>query len=91
MDPPELLNRLSQLRQAQVGNQRVPHKPLLLLWLFGRFATTGTTMVSYREAEEPVSRLINDFGPPVTNQSRTSQLRRHALRPPGARVVGPPR
>jgi putative restriction endonuclease len=73
MDRPELLNRLSQLRQAQVGNQRVPHKPLLLLWLFGRFATSGTTQVSYREAEEPVSRLINDFGPPVTSQSRARQ------------------
>ena len=50
-----------------------PHKPLLLLWLFGRFATSGTTLVSYREAEEPVSRLINDFGPPVTSQSRARQ------------------
>jgi putative restriction endonuclease len=66
MDCEELLSRLSRLRRAQVGNQRVPHKPLLLLWLFGRFATTGTTLASYREAEEPVSRLINDFGPPVT-------------------------
>jgi putative restriction endonuclease len=73
MDRPELLNRLSQLRRAQVGNQRVPHKPLLLLWLFGRFATTGTTLVSYRETEEPVSRLINDFGPPVTSRSRARQ------------------
>ena len=56
---------LSQLRRAQVGNQRVPHKPLLLLWLFGRFATTDTTLVSYREAEDPVSRLISDFGAPA--------------------------
>jgi putative restriction endonuclease len=73
MDRSELLSRLSRLRQAQVGNQRVPHKPLLLLWLFGRFTATGTTLVSYLEAEEPVSRLINDFGPPVTNPSRARQ------------------
>lgn len=46
MDRPALLNRLAHLRRAQVGNQRVPHKPLLLLWLFGRFATSGTTLVS---------------------------------------------
>jgi putative restriction endonuclease len=73
MDRTEFLRRLSRLRRAQVGNQRVPHKPLLLLWLFGRFATTGITLVSYREAEEPVSRLINDFGPPVTSPSRARQ------------------
>ena len=73
MDREALLSQLSRMRQAQVGNQRVPHKPLLLLWLFGRFATTGTTLVSYREAEEPVSRLINDFGPPVTSPSRARQ------------------
>jgi putative restriction endonuclease len=51
----------------------VPHKPLLLLWLFGRFASSGTTLVSYREAEEPVSRLLNDFGPPVASPSRARQ------------------
>ena len=71
--PPRAPRRLSQLRRAQVGNRRVPHKPLLLLWLFGRFAATGTTLVAYREAEEPVSRLINDFGPPVTSPSRARQ------------------
>jgi putative restriction endonuclease len=73
MDRPDLLSQLSRLRRAQVGNQRVPHKPLLLLWLFGRFATTGTTLVSYQDAEEPVSRLINDFGPPVASPSRARQ------------------
>jgi hypothetical protein len=50
MDRPELLSQLPRLRRAQVGNLRVPHKPLLLLWLFGRFATTGTTLVSYQDA-----------------------------------------
>ncbi len=74
MDREELLSRLSRLRRAQVGNQRIPHKPLLLLlWLFGRFAAHGTTQVSYQEAEEPVSRLINDFGPAVTSPSRARQ------------------
>jgi hypothetical protein len=31
----------SGLRRAQIGGQRAPHKPLLLLWLFGRFAATN--------------------------------------------------
>ncbi len=65
MDSTELLDRLGRLRRAQVGAVRVPHKPLLLLWLFGRLATTGTSEVGYAEAEQPVSGLINQFGPAV--------------------------
>jgi putative restriction endonuclease len=57
------------LRRASVGNVRVQHKPLLLLWLFGRFAATGSSSAAYTEAAEPVSALINDFGPPVASAS----------------------
>ena len=52
---------------------RAPHKPLLLLWLFGQFAATGTSQASYQQAEEPVSQLINDFGPPVTSTAAARQ------------------
>ena len=54
-----MLARLAGLRQARVGQVRVPHKPLLLLWLFGQFAATGNSEASYQQAEEPVSQLIN--------------------------------
>ncbi|KAA2250753.1 restriction endonuclease [Solihabitans fulvus] len=69
----ELLARLGRLRRAQLGDVRAPHKPLLLLWLFGRFAATGSSATSYAELEEPVSRLINDFGPPVRSRAREQQ------------------
>ena len=65
----ELLARLAGLRQARVGQVRVPHKPLLLLWLFGQIATTGSSEASYQRAEEPVSQLINDFGPQAVRGS----------------------
>jgi hypothetical protein len=65
----ELLTRLARLRQACVGQVRVPHKPLLLLRLFGQFAATGSSAVSYQQAEEPVSQLINDCGPPIASAS----------------------
>jgi len=65
----ELLGLLAGLRQARVGEIRVPHKPLLLLWLFGRFSAIGSTVATYAEAEEPVSALINEFGPPVASAS----------------------
>jgi putative restriction endonuclease len=61
----EFLARLASLRRARVGGHRAPHKPLLVLWLLGRFAAHGSTAVDYATAEEPVSRMINDFGPAV--------------------------
>lgn len=69
----ELLARLASLRRATVGGARVPHKPLLLLWLFGRFMATGSTAVTYAEAEEPASALINEYGPPVRSPSLARQ------------------
>jgi putative restriction endonuclease len=69
----ELLARLAGLRQARVGAVRVPHKPLLLLWLFGQFAATGSSAASYQQAEEPVSQLINDFGPPAASAAAARQ------------------
>ncbi|MEU9577227.1 phosphorothioated DNA-binding restriction endonuclease [Streptomyces chilikensis] len=69
----ELMGRLTALRRAQVGDRRAPHKPLLVLWLLGRFAGTGSSAVSYEEAEEPVSRLINDFGPTVKSPGAARQ------------------
>jgi putative restriction endonuclease len=69
----ELLTLLAGLRTAPIGLKRAPHKPLLLLWLFGHFAATGSSAASYQEAEEPVSQLINDFGPPVASASLARQ------------------
>jgi putative restriction endonuclease len=69
----ELLARLAGLRQARIGQVRVPHKPLLLLWLFGQFASTGSSATSYEQAQAPVSQLINDFGPPVASASAARQ------------------
>ncbi|THA57324.1 hypothetical protein E6R62_08520 [Streptomyces sp. A1136] len=69
----ELLNVLSGLRLARIAGQRAPHKPLLVLWLLGRFAATGSTSVTYADLEEPVSGLINEFGPDVTSQARARE------------------
>ncbi|MDT0317934.1 phosphorothioated DNA-binding restriction endonuclease [Streptomyces millisiae] len=74
----ELLTLLASLRRAQVAGRRAPHKPLFLLWLVGRFVARGSTAVSYAEAEEPVSRMINDFGPAVSDRGRA---RRRAAMP----------
>src|SRR5690242_10337528 len=46
----ELLELVARLRCAPVGRARLraPHKPLLLMWLFGRFAATGSTVTPTR-------------------------------------------
>ncbi|WP_380277975.1 phosphorothioated DNA-binding restriction endonuclease [Kitasatospora purpeofusca] len=72
----ELLDTLRRLRQAHPGGVRAPHKPLLLLWLLGRHARLGTSAVAYPQAEEPVSRMINDFGPAV---GRATAVQRAAM------------
>lgn len=68
----ELLSALAGLRRATVGGRRAPHKPLLLLWLLGRFTATGSTAVAYDEAEEPVGRMIDDYGPPARSADRAA-------------------
>ncbi|MCI0386128.1 hypothetical protein LJ221_17845 [Streptomyces sp. CNQ085] len=68
----ELLRALAGLRRATVAGRRAPHKPLLLLWLLGRFAATGSTAVAYGEAEEPVGRMIDDYGPPALSSDRAA-------------------
>jgi putative restriction endonuclease len=76
----ELLDLLSRLRCAPIGRARLraPHKPLLLLWLFGRFSAVGSTVATYAEAEEPVSALINEFGPRMAS---AAAARRRAAMP----------
>ncbi|MEU9127437.1 phosphorothioated DNA-binding restriction endonuclease [Kitasatospora sp. NPDC048540] len=69
----DLLAALAGIRQATIGGRRAPHKPLLLLWLLGRYARTGSSEAAYVEAEAPVSRLINDFGPAIKNPHAASR------------------
>ena len=65
MDRREFVDRLVRLRRAQVGATRAPHKPLLVLWLLGRHQNRFEGPVAYAELEEPVGRLIEEFGPPA--------------------------
>ncbi len=56
MDRDQFLQRLANLNRAPARGrpgQRAPHKPRLLLLLFGRYLAAGAGPVSYGEAEEP--------------------------------------
>ena len=65
------------------------------MWLFGQFAATGCSAASYQQAEEPVSQLINYFGPSVAVRLRSAMPFVHLerelwdLRDAGGRELAP--
>ena len=59
-----LLKALERLNVWRRGGDRAPHKPLLLLWTLGRVRRGDGRLASYeRDAEEPLKKLLTDFGP----------------------------
>ena len=68
MDDDELLERLSSLRQWRSGEQRAPHKPLLLLLALGNVQRGGQRLRPFTELEVHLARLLDDYGPPRRNQ-----------------------
>ena len=60
----ELHGKLTELNVWKRGDERAPHKPLLLLWAMGRAARGEDRLVSFGEVEEPLTGLLRHFGPP---------------------------
>src|SRR4051812_22525417 len=63
MDRKEVLKRFEDLSVWKQGDQRAPHKPLLVLYALGRWQR-GLTEVTFREAEPDLTALLQEFGPP---------------------------
>lgn len=60
----ELIGRFTELKVWRRGSERAPHKPLLLLLSLSRVAGGQTRLTSFSELEEPLTRLLTDYGPP---------------------------
>src|SRR5262245_27045807 len=58
-----VLNRFDALNIWRQGDQRAPHKPLLILYALGRWQQ-GTTVITFAEAESDLTVLVREFGPP---------------------------
>jgi putative restriction endonuclease len=58
-----VLPRFDDLTVWRQGDQRAPHKPLLVLYALGRWQC-GVAEVTYREAEPERTALLREFGPP---------------------------
>lgn len=58
------VDRFVKVRQWSRGDERAPHKPLLLLYALGQFQRDGGLPIVYSSAEEKLSQLLQEFGPP---------------------------
>lgn len=46
------------------GDQRAPHKPLLLLYALGKYASGAERFIPYSDIDTEVRKLLIEFGPP---------------------------
>jgi len=58
-----VLARFDELIIWRQGDQRAPHKPLLVLYALGRWQQ-GKAQVTFRDAEPELTALLREFGPP---------------------------
>jgi putative restriction endonuclease len=58
-----ILTRFDDLNVWRQGDQRVQHKPLLVLYALGPWQQ-GKPDVTYAEAEPDLTALLREFGPP---------------------------
>jgi putative restriction endonuclease len=57
----EVLRQIAALNVWKRGEERAPHKPLLILLALGRL---GKRLAPFDEWEAPLRRLLEEFGPP---------------------------
>lgn len=59
-----LLHLFEELKVWRRGDERAPHKPLLLLLALSRVAGRQPRLTPFSELEGPLTRLLRDYGPP---------------------------
>ena len=63
MTPEELKQQIRQITVWKRGEQRAPHKPLLLLYAPGRCLDHDSRMIPYAEVDRELKPLLMQFGP----------------------------
>jgi putative restriction endonuclease len=60
----EILDRFGKINIWRRGDERAPHKPLLLLYALAALQRGEARLVPFSNIEEDLGRLLEDFGPP---------------------------
>ena len=59
-----LLRQFRELNVWRRGDERAPHKPLLILYALGQLQAGAARLIPFDQLEGPLERLLEDFGPP---------------------------
>jgi len=62
-DRSDILARFGSLQVWLRAGERAPHKPLLALYALGRAVRGDDRLIPFSRIEEPLKRLLRDFGP----------------------------
>jgi putative restriction endonuclease len=60
----QILERFDELSIWRQGEQRAPHKPLLVLYALGRWQQGDTRSLPFEQVAPDVATLLKEFGPP---------------------------
>ena len=60
----QTLESFRHLNVWKRGDVRAPHKPLLVLYALGRLQAGSDRLIPYDEIDQPLTRLLDEFGPP---------------------------
>ncbi len=63
MDREEIARKFETLRVWRRGDERAPHKPLLILYAIGKLLREEKRLLSFIEVDEKLGDLLNEFGP----------------------------
>ena len=64
MEKQDILNKFKQVNVWHKGDQRAPHKPLLLLYALGRCSRHEGAEIPYLDIEKDLKELLISFGSP---------------------------
>jgi putative restriction endonuclease len=59
-----LIERFRDLNVWRRGDERAPHKPLLVLYALGQLQAGAGRLIPFDQLEGPLERLLEEFGPP---------------------------
>ena len=63
VDKKDLQDRFAQLNTWSRGDQRAPHKPLLILYALGQLLAGKRRLIFFSDLEAPLTELLREFGP----------------------------